>query len=394
MVATKVKTQIEGIFTVPAPADLMTLCRAAGPCVSIILNPHRGGAGSLPSGTVLAGMLPRVAAGLQDCGMHPQDVAEMMEPLEALGSDPMLTAGHGESLCIYRSPRQFHCFLVRADVEPGWHVEERFVVMPLLAHLDYRQTFLLLALAEKRVRLLRCEPGKVEALPIPDGVPESTKEFAHENMPPDPSKNHMMGTRFGSSLSRKERHHFRQDFMKAIDRGLLPVYRAQGLPLVIAGVEEDTAAYATVSEYAELLPEPVQTSPDGGATDLEMARAAEHLMRRWSNAAERQAMAEYHHSVPLRCADDCLSVMQSALAGRVQHLFVSRGAHMTGNVQRLAGRAALEGYVFRNDNLVNAAAVETLLHKGSVWLVQPDRMPDHAVMAAVLRYAGEPHVSK
>ena len=85
--------------------------------------------------------------------------------------------------------------------------------------------------------------------------------------------------------------------------------------------------------------------------------------------AERQAMAEYHHSAPMRCADDCLSVMQSALAGRVQHLFVSRGAHMTGNVQRLAGRAALEGYVFRNDNLVNAAAVETLLHKGSVSLV-------------------------
>jgi len=163
---------------------------------------------------------------------------------------------------------------------------------------------------------------------------------------------------------------------------------------VIAGVEEDTAAYAAVSEYPELLPEPVQTSPDGGATDLEMVRSAEQLMKRWSNAAERQAMAEYHHAAPARCADDCLSVMQSALAGRVQHLFISRGAHMTGNVQRLAGRAALEGYVFRNDNLINAAAVEVLLHKGSVWLVQPDRMPDHAVMAAVLRYAGEPHITK
>lgn len=389
MAAIKTRPEIEGAFVSPTPVDLLTLCRTAGPCVSIFLSAHRAGSGSLPSGTVLAGMLPRIGAALTACGVHPLDLEQLMEPLGGLGGEPMLSASHGESLCIYRSPRALHCFLVRAEVEPGWHVEERFVVGPVLAHLDYRQSFLLLALAGKRVRLFRCERGKMEALPIPDGVPESTTEFVHETIPPDPAKNHTMGTRFGSGKGRKEHQHFRQDFMKAIDRGLLPVYRSMGLPLVLAGVEEDAAAYAAVSEFDELLPEPVQTSPDGGATDLELMRAAQQVMKRWSNAAERQALAEFSHATPARRSTDNLAILQTALGGRVQHLFAARGGHVAGNAQRVGGRAAEEGYVFRSDDLVNAAAVEVLLHKGMVWLLEPEKMPEPGPMAAVLRYAGD-----
>jgi hypothetical protein len=88
--------------------------------------------------------------------------------------------------------------------------------------------------------------------------------------------------RFGSEVAREKSGHFRRDFMKAIDRGLQPLLRAQGLPLVLAGVEEETSAFSAVSNYAELLPEPVQMSPDGGATDIELAKAGKQVMKRRS----------------------------------------------------------------------------------------------------------------
>lgn len=62
---------------------------------------------------------------------------------------------------------------------------------------------------------------------------------------------------------------------------------------------------------------------------------------------------------------------------------------MAGDARRMAGLAGAPGYVYRADDLVNAAAVEVLLHKGMVWLLEPEQMPVASVMAAVLRYAGD-----
>ena len=36
---------------------------------------------------------------------------------------------------------------------------------------------------------------------------------------------------------------------------------------------------------------------------------------------------------------------------------------------------------------MNAAIAEVLKHKGTVWLLQADQMPEPVVMAAVMRYA-------
>ena len=372
----------------PLKEDVLMLCRTEGPCISIFLHPHRAGSGTRASGVELAGMMARIGAALEDCGMHRQDVAEMVAPLEAMATEPGLLASHRETVCIYRSRRAVHCYTVRPEVEAGWHVEERFVVTPLLEHLDYRQSFLLLALAGKHIRLLRSDAGELTPVALPLGVPESAEEFIGGGRGEEHTKNHAAGVRFGSSNGKEKSGHFRRDFMKAIDRGLQPLLRQHGLPLVLAGVEEETAAYAAVSEYAELLAEPVRLSPDGGATYLELAMAAEVVLSRWSNAAEQEALAEYRQAGPGRRVTEYAALLQAARGGKIHHLFVERGARMAGDCRRMAGEAS-EGYVYRTDDVMNAAAVEVLLHKGMVWLLEPEQMPVASVIAAVLRYAGD-----
>lgn len=389
MLAMQTKAVANTVFPYPTAADLLPLCRTEGPCLSIFLGSHRGGAGSRPSGVELAGMIPRMGSALEACGMHPQDVAKMIEPLTALTEDEVLSAGHADTYCIYRSPRNLFCFAARTPMDTEWHAEERFVVRPVLAHLDYRQSYLLLALAEKRIRLLRCEGAEVSKIAIPDGVPESVSEFMHEEHAGDHAKNHNAGVRFGSEVAREKSGHFRRDFMKAIDRGLQPMLRAQGLPLVLAGVEEETSAYTAISNYMELLPEPIQMSPDGGATDIELAKAGKQVIKRWSNAAEKQALAEFQHASPGRRCVDYGQILKAAHDGHIQHLFIERGARMNGDVRHLAGRGAAEGYVYRNDDVINTAAVDVLLHKGMVWMMEPEQMPVAVVMAALLRYAGD-----
>ena len=384
-------------FAYPAAADLQMLSRADGPCVTVCLSPHVAGTGSRPSGTALKTLMPEIRQALQACGVHPQDAESLLEPLEALTGEASLRVSHENSLCLFRSPREFHCFSVRAVIEPVWHVEERFFVQPVLAHLDYRNTFLLLALAAKHVRLLRCEGGEISAVPFPDGVPESEAEFIGEAQggehtkghSPGVKSSHTPGMKFSSSEGREKSVHFLGDFMKAIDRGLQPLYREHGLPVVLAGVDEETAAYISVSDYALLVPEGVKLSPDGGVTGAELAHAGAEILKRWNSPAEKQALTDFAAMGTGRRSTDSTAILQAAAAGKVQHLLVRRGARMPGDAQRILGLGAGEGYVYRKADVVNAATVEVLKHKGMVWLLEPEQMPEGVAMAAVMRYADD-----
>ena len=177
--------------------------------------------------------------------------------------------------------------------------------------------------------------------------------------------------------------------MKAIDRGLQPIYREHNLPLVLVGVDEETAAYAKVSEYPDLVTETVKMSPDGGVTGQELAQAGTEIMKRWICPAEKQALAEFEKTGLSLRSTDSNAILQAAAKGQIKHLFVQRGARLEGDARRLAGVAAADGYVYRNDDLVNVAAVEVLLHKGHVWPLAPEQMPEAVAMAAVMRYADE-----
>jgi len=375
------------VFAFPTAADLQMLSRTEGPCVTLCLGPHLAGTGSRPSGAVLKTLLLDVKQALHDCGLHPQDADSLLEPLEAMTVDAAMQLSHEHALCLFRSPREIHCFFVRAVVEPGWHVEERFFVQPVLAHLDYRSTFFLLALAAKHVRLLRCEGGAMSAVPFPDGVPESETDFTGDDHGEEHTKNHASGIKFGSSEGREKSVHFLADFMKAIDRGLLPIYREQRLPLVLAGVDEETAAYISVSGYASLVPEGVKLSPDGGVTSSELAHAAAEILKRWRSPAEKQALTDFTAMGLGRRSTDSAAILLAAAAGKVQHLLVQRGARVPGHAQRILGLGAGEGYVYRKADLVNAATVEVLKHKGIVWLLETEQMPEPFPMAAVMRYA-------
>ena len=376
-------------FAYPAASDLQMLSRADGPCVTVCLSPHVAGTGSRPSGTALKTLMPEIRQALQACGVHPQDAESLLEPLEAMTAEASLRVSHENSLCLFRSPREFHCFSVRAVIEPGWHVEERFFVQPVLAHLDYRNTFLLLALAAKHVRLLRCEGGEISAIPFPDGVPESETEFTGDTHGGEHTKNHAPGVKFGSSEGREKSVHFLGDFMKAIDRGLQPLYREHGLPVVLAGVDEETSAYSAISDYALMVPDGVKLSPDGGVKVAELAAAGAEIMKHWSSPAEKQALADFEAMGTGRRSTDGASILQAAAIGKVQHLLVQRGGQMPGHAQRILGLGLGEGYAYRNADLVNAATVEVLRHKGLVWLLEPEQMPEAVVMAAVMRYADD-----
>jgi hypothetical protein len=99
------------------------------------------------------------------------------------------------------------------------------------------------------------------------------------------------------------------------------------------------------------------------------------------------ALAMYEHLGSGRASADLEEIVRAAYDGRVLHLFVAQGAHPMGNFDDVTREVHTHGEEQPGDeDLINAAAVETLRHAGDVFVVPPAKVPHGSPMAAVMRY--------
>ena len=79
--------------------------------------------------------------------------------------------------------------------------------------------------------------------------------------------------------------------------------------------------------------------------------------------------------------------MIAAHHGRVESLFVSLGARVWGSFDEEGDEVEVHAERQPGDeDLLDRAALETILNAGTVYAVKPEQMPAEGVIAAVLRY--------
>lgn len=83
-------------------------------------------------------------------------------------------------------------------------------------------------------------------------------------------------------------------------------------------------------------------------------------------------------------------IAPAALDGRIDALFIARGARHWGVIDRSTNEVELTDEPGENaHDLVSKAAVETVLHGGRAYLVNAEELPEtveEAVLAAIFRY--------
>jgi hypothetical protein len=84
------------------------------------------------------------------------------------------------------------------------------------------------------------------------------------------------------------------------------------------------------------------------------------------------------------------AILRGAANGRVWRLFLSENATCIGDVFQTLGRSC--GTTSIQEDLLNAAAIETLIQGGEVFLVDPEILPPQAPAAALFRYSLGPNV--
>lgn len=398
MTETVIKTKAtEAKLTIdPLTQEIVSeLVSTAGPCITVILPPYRPGERGKPAAAILKMDLQEAARKLAARKVPEALATELLEPLHQLSHEEGALGGSGFARAIFRSHGVFQQFELKIPPSPAQAciVGDCFCVRPILQSLALPQKVYVLDVSKKSVGLLACATNHVSPVELPKGTPKTLEDTLGFDAPDHdlinrssagPSTGAMRGVQFGTGYGNEAEHAHLHDFYRAVDRGVNQLLRSSGTPLILAGVEEDVAIYRAVNTYPDLAEQAIPGSPGEPMTRIRILHQAHDiaLFGYERRAALRMGVAKERFA-PARFSVDLDAILRAAAEGRVSDLYLDE------NGQRIG---TFEGKIFgghgnwHNEDLLNVAAVETLLGGGAVYSLASHLMPGGAVAAATFRY--------
>ena len=361
-----------------------------GPCVSLLLPTRRGGA---EEDVIRWKNLRREAEdGLVTHGTRAPEARDFLGPAARLLEDRAFWKSPGDGLAVFLAPGFARAWRLPLRPGPRAVVGRRFHVKPLLALLQGDGRFYVLALSQKRVRLLEGTRDSTREVGL-EGVPHGLAEALRFHDKDEPLLFHThpalgLGRRgaifHGHGVGIDDSKDDLLNYFRQIDRGLHDLLRDERAPLVLASVEYLWPLYRQVNTYPHLLEGGVRGTPDHLSARALHDRAWAVVGPHFS-AAQRHAADLYARLAGTgRTFSNPAEAAAAAYRGRVQVLLVADGPECPGAFDPGDGTAALHDPARPGDeDLLNLAAVFTLRHGGTVHVVPPAAVPSGGPVAGV-----------
>lgn len=377
------------------PKVAAELASTAGPCITVILPPYRPGEPGKPAAAILKTDLQDAAEKLAARKVAQPLIEELLEPLRQLSQEEGALAGSGSARAIFRAPGTFRQFELRFPPTPAQAciVGDCFSIRPILKSLAVPEKIYVLDVSRKSVALLACRANDVSRVELPKGTPQTLEEVLGFDAPDHdlvnrsaagPSTGAMQGVQFGTGYGREAEHAHLHDFYRAVDRGVNQLLRASEAPLILAGVEEYMNFYRSVNTYPDLVDQGISGSAGEAITRARILHQAQDIaLFSYERRAALRMEAAKERSTPARFSVDLDGILRAAAEARIMDLYLDENGRKVG---------AFEGKIFgghgnwHNEDLLNVAAVETLLGGGTVYSLPTHAMPGGAVAAATFRF--------
>lgn len=377
--------------------DLKELIEERDQCVSIFMPTHRMGPETRQDPIRLKNALTEAEKKLQDMGSKSSEAKAFLEPAYRLLGRQDFWKHQGDGLAIFLSPNLFRRYRLPVPFDELLVVARRFHVKPLLALFAADGLFYILTLSQNGVRLLqasRHSMREVELEEMPEGLSDALKYDVYEQSlqfhtqtaaPAAPGRRAaMFHGQGGGDDDAKDRilRYFRQ-----VDGGLQELLREGQAPLVLAGVEFLFPLYLQASTYARTLGKGVPGSPEGMSDETLHARAWEIVEPLFLETQRKDFSRYLDLSAGPRASSDIQAIVPASREGRVDTLFVARGVRRWGTLS-LDGKEIIpadrpEAGI---EDLLDLAAVQTLLHGGTVHVLPAGDMEGQGPIAALFRY--------
>jgi hypothetical protein len=362
-----------------------------GLCVSIFLPTHRVGAQTQQDPIRLKNLLRQAQERLLTKGLRPPEAEKLLRPARELLDDSVFWQHQSDGLAVFLSPGVFRYYRLPLNFGDMVVVADRYHLKPLLPLLTGDRRFYVLALSQNEVRLLRATRHSVSEVELED-VPKSLADTLRYDDQEKQLQFHT-GTAGGRGGGAAIFHgHERDDpkddilrYFRQIDRGVRELLKGSQVPLVLAGVDYLLPIYKEASSYPHTIDEGVTGNPEGLRPEELHERAWEVVRPRFLEAQQKAAARYRQLARTGQTSKDIREIVAAAYYGRIETLFAASGIQVWGDFDPAAGQVDLhEGP--EGEDLLEFAAIQTVLHQGTVYVTSPENMPEDADAVSIFRY--------
>jgi hypothetical protein len=369
------------------------------PVVSIYLPTHEKGRETRQDPIRFKNALDAAVQELIEAGHRRPEAEALLEGARALLDDELFWRHQGKGLAVFAASGLFQHHRLPIEVPELELVGPRPHVRPQLPLLADDGQFYVLAASAGDTRLYtgsRFGLTEVEA-ELPRSVAEISAETDYQNMrhaaPP-------ARPRSAGPVGMPATHNFGEDpeeqrkaqlieHLRRLHNALEGTLGGSRQPIVLVAAPEVRGHLQALAKNITFFGEGIQFDP-GALGEEELHARAYELVRpsfaqRRADAIDRfQALAGSNDP---RGATDLKTIVEAAGQGRVDTLLVAEGRHVWGSPGATAGEVRLDPEPTpENEDLVDHAAVQTLLQGGQVHVLRPEDMPRDAPMVAIFRF--------
>lgn len=373
----------------------------SSPCVSIYIPMQKAGPDIRQNPIRFKNVMREVEERLDGMGINHQEAMKWLQTAHELDKDEFWE-NQDQGLAIFISKDLFRYYCLPADFQELVVVTDRFHIKPLLHHVNNDGEFYILALSQNDVRLLEATRSSVKQVELED-LPKSKADALQYDETAKDGQNRIATSKGGTSnpfqqpgsfhgQGSPDRDDIKQDILQyfhIIDGALHDFLRNKKAPLVLAGVEYLFPIYREANTYPHLVEEGITGNPEILKPEELQAQAwpiVEPIIQQNLDRAVEQ-YREVAGANPDKASHDLKEIIQSAYYQRVDSLIVAVGQQQWGHFDPDTMTVDLHPEPQPDDrDMLDFAAIHTILNGGTVYAVEPEKVPDQAPVAAIFRY--------
>jgi hypothetical protein len=177
-------------------------------------------------------------------------------------------------------------------------------------------------------------------------------------------------------------------YFNKVDDGIMQIIAGDELPMLLAGVEYLLPIYRKASSYPHLVDEELRGNVEHLTAEELYQQAWQQMSLRHDQWRQKQ-LDEYAELEDSALATDSLEkIVPAASYGQVKTLFVAESRSRWGRFDKESGEVTTGDMTSADSiDLVNYAAVQTVLNGGQILIMEEGTMPTGKLAAALLRYS-------
>ena len=317
---------------------------------------------------------------LADSGFDKRRQAIIEDHLAELAEDAEFWRFQAHSLAVLVTPETIRTFRLPNRLTAMAEVSDRFHLKPLLRAITFPHEAFVLALSENAVRLVEVfadlPAQQINIHDLPKNAADSVRRASVNDRSPS---RRIQGSEGQKVLLRQ--------YSRQVDAALRPVLAGRDTPLILAATEPLASIFRLVNTHPGLAEATISTSPDR-ISDADLATATRPILDA-IYARDINAMRALFESRKGqgRATSDLSDAARAATFGAIEQLMVDIDEVIPGTIDEVDGRIAFaDRDSAKTYGIVDEIAGRALLAGASVLGVRKADIPDHAHLAAILRF--------